>query len=112
MIFGYARVSSDDQNLDRQLDAFEKLDIEPINIFKEKITGQSMERRELDQLLSRLRSGDTLYMLYLQITKPIRRNGNRTSEQHKFTLESLLLSFAIFTLFVARCQGQRWTDVP
>ena len=62
MTFAYARVSSDDQNLDRQLDAFEKLDIEPINIFKEKITGRSMERRELDQLLSRLRSGDTLYI--------------------------------------------------
>jgi len=60
MQFAYARVSSDDQNLDRQLDAFEKLGIPLENIAKEKQSGKNMERKKFEQLLDKLRTGDTL----------------------------------------------------
>ena len=58
MIIGYARVSTQDQNLDRQLDALEKAGCE--RIFNEKMTGTKSARPELQMMLMTLRSGDTL----------------------------------------------------
>lgn len=58
MIFGYARVSTKDQNLERQLAALEPVCDE---IVIEKESGKSTsERPELLNLLSHLREGDTL----------------------------------------------------
>ncbi|RHW44622.1 recombinase family protein, partial [Bombilactobacillus bombi] len=42
MKIGYARVSSLDQNLDRQLDSLKKAGCQ--QIFQEKISGKNMER--------------------------------------------------------------------
>lgn len=58
MIIGYARVSTNDQNHDFQVDALEKIGAE--QIFKENITGKIKERPELSQCLRMLRKGDTL----------------------------------------------------
>lgn len=58
MIFGYARVSTKDQNLERQLAV-----LKPVcdTIVTEKESGKSTsERSELQNLLSHLRKGDTL----------------------------------------------------
>lgn len=57
-LFGYARVSTLDQNLDTQLDALQKVDCD--EIFQDKITGISTSRPALDAMLSQLRSGDTV----------------------------------------------------
>ena len=58
MIIGYARVSTQDQNPDFQVDALEKAGCE--QIFQEKVTGKLRERPELSQCLRMLRTGDTL----------------------------------------------------
>jgi DNA invertase Pin-like site-specific DNA recombinase len=58
MIIGYARVSSDDQNLDGQLDALKAAGAE--RIFADKITGTARSRPELDRLLDQLRHGDVV----------------------------------------------------
>lgn len=58
MIIGYARVSTDDQNLDAQLDALTGAGAE--RIFADKISGSKRERPELDKLLDQLRSGDVV----------------------------------------------------
>lgn len=55
--FGYVRVSTVDQNTDRQLDGIE-LD----RIFTEKISGKTIKRPVLQQCLSHLRDGDTLHV--------------------------------------------------
>ncbi|NLK24921.1 MAG: recombinase family protein [Clostridiales bacterium] len=60
MKFGYARVSTKDQNLDLQVDELLKNGVRKENIFKEKITGTKKERPELQELLKRLREGDTV----------------------------------------------------
>jgi DNA invertase Pin-like site-specific DNA recombinase len=57
IIYGYARVSSTDQNLDTQIEQLKKYGVE--KLISEKITGVS-ENKLLDQLLSKLTSGDTL----------------------------------------------------
>lgn len=58
VIFGYARVSKDDQNLNLQIDALRKYGID--EIFEEKISTRKQERPQLSELLNKLRAGDIL----------------------------------------------------
>jgi DNA invertase Pin-like site-specific DNA recombinase len=58
MKFGYARVSTKDQNLDLQIDALIENGCE--KIYKEKVSGIKTCRPELDRLLDQVRPGDTI----------------------------------------------------
>lgn len=58
MKFGYARVSTQDQDLALQLDALEAADC--TEIFQEKMTGTNKNRPELQKMLAGLRSGDVV----------------------------------------------------
>ncbi|AWB50916.1 DNA invertase (plasmid) [Gemmobacter aquarius] len=58
MIIGYARVSTEDQSLDGQLDALRAAGAE--KVFADKITGTARSRPELDRLLDQLRKGDVI----------------------------------------------------
>ena len=58
MKMGYARVSSDDQNLDLQRDALKIAGCE--RVYEEKESGGKLDRPELLRLMEALRSGDTL----------------------------------------------------
>ena len=58
MVFGYARISTVQQNLDLQIDALKKYDCEII--YTEKMSGSIQTRPELDAMLSKLRKGDVV----------------------------------------------------
>lgn len=58
MTVGYARVSTTDQNLARQLDLLSGYGCE--RVFEEKMTGTKATRPEMCKLLETLREGDTL----------------------------------------------------
>ena len=58
MIIGYARVSTEDQSVDGQVDALKAAGAE--RIFADKITGTARSRPELDRLLDHLRQGDVI----------------------------------------------------
>ena len=57
-VIGYARVSTQDQNLDRQIDALNAYGID--RLYTEKMTGTKKSRPELDAMLGRLEAGDTV----------------------------------------------------
>jgi len=60
MLVGYARVSTIEQNLDRQLDALTKYGVDERNIYKEKITGTKRDREQLNRLIKELKINDVV----------------------------------------------------
>ena len=58
MLIGYARVSTEEQNLDSQRDALKSAGCE--KIFTDQISGTKAQRPGLEEALSHLRKGDTL----------------------------------------------------
>src|SRR5215510_6825172 len=60
MLIGYARVSTNEQNLNLQRDALRNAGVTAKNAFTDKITGTKAERPGLTEALSHLREGDTL----------------------------------------------------
>lgn len=58
MIYGYARVSTADQNLDRQKDALQKFGVD--RLYCEKMSGTKKNRPELDRMLAEIQDGDTI----------------------------------------------------
>lgn len=63
--FGYIRVSTAAQNLDRQTDALVGAGIDPADIYADKISGVKTTRPGLDDLLSRVREGDRIQVVSL-----------------------------------------------
>lgn len=62
-IYGYARVSTEVQDLTRQLKALTSAGVEPQNIFKDIGSGKNFDRIEYQKLINQtLKAGDTLYI--------------------------------------------------
>ncbi len=64
MKYGYARVSTNKQITDRQMDALRAYGVD--EIFVEKISGTKKSRPQLNILLNKLRTGDTLVIYELK----------------------------------------------
>lgn len=60
--FGYIRVSTKEQNEDRQLDALQKLGIPERDIFMDKLSGKNFDRPNYQLLKRIIRKGDVLYI--------------------------------------------------
>ena len=73
-IYGYVRVSSQEQNEDRQLIAMAEAGVARGNIFIDKQSGKDFERPNYKRLMKKLRPGDTL------IIKSIDRLGRNYEE--------------------------------
>ena len=58
MKIGYARVSTEQQNLDRQIDALNNYGVE--ELYTEKMTGTKANRPELDKVKLRARKDDVI----------------------------------------------------
>ena len=61
-IYGYVRVSSRDQNEDRQMIAFETLHIPERNIYLDKQSGKDFERPQYRKMVRKMKKDDLLYI--------------------------------------------------
>ena len=62
-IYGYVRVSSTDQNEERQIVALAEAGVPEKNIFMDKQSGKSFDRPQYKKLVKKLKTGDLLYVL-------------------------------------------------
>lgn len=61
MNYAYARVSTKEQNLDRQIEEFKNYNID--RIYCDKQSGKDFDRVEYNKLIKRLKENDTLYIM-------------------------------------------------
>jgi len=113
MKFGYARISSDDQNLDLQIDALNEYGVD--EIYEEIEAGPRHNRQNLTELLEKLRVGDTLVIWrfdrlgrtikqFLALAKDFERKGIRfVSLQEKFDTSTPMGKF-VYDVFRAMSQ--------
>lgn len=72
--YGYARVSSKEQNLNRQIDALTEFGLSPRRIYSDKASGKDFNRPQYRRLLRRIEHGDTI------VIKSIDRLGRNYEE--------------------------------
>ena len=75
--YGYARVSTEQQNLDRQIDALTGYGVD--RLYNEKMTGTRKDRPELKKLLENLTEGDTV------VVESLSRLGRSTRDLLELT---------------------------
>lgn len=73
-VYGYARVSTKDQNLDRQLDALAQFPVEESLVFTDHMSGRDFSRPGYKKLCERLKPGDVV------VVKSIDRLGRNYDE--------------------------------
>ena len=76
-VYGYARVSTETQNLDRQIDQLQKYGVD--EIYNEKMTGTKRDRPELSLLLGKIIEGDTI------VIESLSRLGRSTKDLIELT---------------------------
>lgn len=74
MLYGYARVSTEGQCLDRQIDAIKAVGVKEENIYKEKMSGTKSNRPKLTALLETVEAGDTV------VIEALNRLGRSSSD--------------------------------
>ena len=80
-VFGYIRVSSTDQNENRQVDAMREAGVPEKNVFMDKQSGKDFERPQYRKMLRRLKKGDLLYILSID-----RLGRNYEEIQHQWRI--------------------------
>ncbi len=86
MIYGYARVSTKDQKLDRQIVELIKFGIEKENIITDKQSGKDFNRENYTKLRSKLKKGD---VLVIKSIDRLGRNYNMILEEWAYITKSV-----------------------
>ncbi len=96
MLIGYARVSTQDQDLDLQIDALTKAGCQ--KVFNDKISGSRAERPGLTKALEMLREGDTLVVWKLdRLGRSVKHLVDLVGKLHKQSIQFKSLTDAIDT---------------
>jgi DNA invertase Pin-like site-specific DNA recombinase len=96
MLIGYARVSTQDQNLELQIDALMKAGCK--KVFDDKVSGSRAERPGLAKTLEMLREGDTLVVWKLdRLGRSVKNLVDLVGELHKQGVQFKSLTDAIDT---------------
>ena len=79
-IYGYVRVSSKDQNEDRQVISMREMQVPEENIFIDKQSGKDFNRPQYKRLLKKVKEGD---LIYIKSIDRLGRNYGEIQEQWK-----------------------------
>lgn len=79
--YGYVRVSSTDQNEDRQMIALHQVGVEGKHIYMDKQSGKDFDRPQYKKMVKKMRHGDLLYVLSID-----RLGRNYDEIQHQWRI--------------------------
>lgn len=85
-IYGYIRVSSMDQNEDRQLIAMQEKRVEKQCIYMDKQSGKDFDRPQYKKLIRKIKAGDLLYILSID---RLGRNYEEIQQQWRFLTKDI-----------------------
>lgn len=94
-IYGYVRVSSTDQNEDRQVIALREVSVPPKNIFVDKQSGMDFERPRYKKLVRKLKAGDLLYILSID---RLGRNYKEIQEQWRILTKEIAVDICVLDM--------------
>ena len=93
--YGYVRVSSTDQNEDRQATAMSELNIPPAQIFTDKQSGKDFNRPAYQSLVKKLKFGD---LLYIKSLDRLGRNYEEIQNQWRILTKERGVDIAVIDL--------------
>lgn len=94
-IYGYVRVSSKDQNEERQMAAMKQVDVAGENIFVDKQSGKSFDRPEYLKLKEMLKKGDLVYILSID---RLGRNYEEIQNQWKILTKEIKVDICVIDM--------------
>lgn len=94
-VYGYVRVSSVDQNEDRQMIAMREAGVPDENVFLDNKSGKDFERPKYKKMVRRLREGD---LLYIQSIDRFRRNYEIIQEQWRFLTKEKKIEIVVIDM--------------
>ena len=92
-LYGYIRVSTRDQNEDRQLIALRELKIPEKNIFMDKQSGKDFNRPQYKRLVRKLKKDD---LLYIKSIDRLGRNYAEILEQWRLLTQTKGIDIVVF----------------
>lgn len=93
--YGYIRVSSTDQNEDRQLLALRKNHVPKRNLFMDKQSGKDFDRPQYQKMLKKLRAGDLLYVLSID---RLGRNYEEIQQQWRYLTKTVGIDIRVLDM--------------
>ena len=93
--YGYVRVSSLDQNEDRQMIELQKKQIPEKNIYMDKLSGKNFERPAYKRLFKKLKQGDLLYIMSID---RLGRNYVEIQEQWRTLTKEKGIDIVVFDM--------------
>ena len=93
--YGYVRVSSTDQNEDRQLVALRERGITKKDIYMDKLSGKDFNRPQYKKLVRKLRMGDVLYILSVD---RLGRNYEEIQEQWRVLTKEIGIDICVIDM--------------
>jgi len=95
MDYGYARVSTREQNEERQLIALREFGLDNSKIFVDKKSGKNFERQNYKRLVAKLKDGDTLVIKSID---RLGRNYNEILEQWRFITKTKKVAIVVLDM--------------
>ncbi len=109
MEYGYVRVSTKEQNEDRQIVAMREFGIKEGNIILDKQSGKDFERPGYRRLVRRLKAGDTFVIKSID---RLGRNYDEILEQWRLLTKEKLVDIVVLDMpLLDTCQGRDLTGV-
>ena len=105
--YGYIRVSSTDQNEDRQKLAMAQVAVPEKDIYMDKQSGKDFERPQYKRLVKKLRPGDLLYILSID---RLGRNYEEIQTQWRVLTKEIGVDICVLDI-ILQTQHTMWQQI-